>query len=584
MRHLSLGRVAEFALVVAILALGRPVLVPVALAFYLAFVLTPPSDWLERIGLPRALSVASVVSAALAAVAVLSSVLIAQAADLARQMHTYSAQMSQKLSGIRAGRLRVVGDLSNALGELGQSLDPELGQSGQTTSVRVVSGGLSAFQRLEQAVGPLLQPIAIVLIVFVMTIFVLGNREDLRGRLIQLLGPQNVTVTTRTMAEAVNRVSRFLLVQAYINAGFGAVIAVGLYFIGIPYAVLWGAIAGLLRFVPLLGGVIATLLPSLVAFAVFPGWSETLLTVGLFVVLETVAGNFIEPLVLGKRTGVSALALLISALFWTWLWGPLGLVLATPLTVCAAVMGRHVPELSFLRIALGDEPGLNEEVNFYQRLLARATKDAHRIAKKKVAETSLAETLDDLLLPVLSLMVRDQHLQAINQSVANRVVGDLSDIVVRLDGANGPPRAQRSEPSVVGIPAESAADLLLLKMLDVALERSERVVALQETNRSKALSEAIRRRPAIVCIAALPPSGNVNARFLCRRLRADLPNAYILVLFPDASSSSSPEAAARLREAGADTVARGLREAARLLKEKSGVVTTSDHTSGASLA
>ena len=346
---------------------------------------------------------------------------------------------------------------------------------------------------------------------------------------------------------------------------------------------LWGAIAGLLRFVPLLGGVIATLLPALVAFAVFPGWSETLLTVGLFVVLETVAGNFIEPLVLGKRTGVSALALLISALFWTWLWGPLGLVLATPLTVCAAVMGRHVPELSFLRIALGDEPGLNAEVNFYQRLLARATKDAHWIAKKKVAETSLAETLDDLLLPVLSLMVRDQHLQAINQSVANRVVSDLSDIVVRLDGADGP-RAQRSEPSVLGIPAESAADLLLLKMLDVAMERSERVVALQETNRSKALSEAIRQRPAIVCIAALPPSGNVNARFLCRRLRADLPNAYILVLFPDASSSSSPEAAARLREAGADSVAKGLREAARLLKEKSGVATTSDHASGASLA
>jgi predicted PurR-regulated permease PerM len=568
-RNLSLGRVAEFALIVAILALGRPVLVPVVLAFYLAFVLTPPSDWLERIGLPRPLSVAAVVVAALAAIAVLGSVLVAQAADLARQIKTYSFQMSQKLSGIRSGRLSVLADLSDAMTDLGRGLDPEVSKADHTTPVRVVSGGLSAFQRLEQAVGPLLQPVALVIIVLVMTIFVLAHREDLRGRLIQLVGPQNVTLTTRTMDEAVKRVSHFLLTQAYINAGFGVVVGIGLYFIGIPYAALWGAIAGILRFVPLLGILIATLLPALVAFAIFPGWQETLMTVGLCLTVDTVVANFIEPLVLEKRTGVSALALLISALFWTWLWGPLGLVLATPLTVCAAVMGRHVPELSFLAIALGDEPGLNQEVNFYQRILARATKDAQRMAKRRAAETSLPETFDQLLIPALRLMVRDQNVQAINQNVADRVVSDVDDIVTRLNTANVPEQHAPALPPIVGIPAESGADRLLLKMLERALaEESRTLLVLQETDRSGALAEAIRRQPAVVCIAALPPSGNVNARFLCRRLRAELPDAHILVLHPEASANRSPEAAARLREAGANTVALSLREATSSLVER----------------
>ena len=435
--------------------------------------------------------------------------------------------------------------------------------------MRVVSSGASAFQRLEQAVGPLLEPIALVILVLVMTIFVLAHREDLRGRLIQLVGPQNVTVTTRTMDEAVKRVSHFLLTQAYINAGFGTVVAIGLYLIGLPYAALWGALAAILRFVPLLGVLIATLLPALVAFAIFPGWRETLMTVGLCLTVDAIVANFVEPLVLGKRTGVSALALLISALFWTWLWGPIGLVLATPLTVCVAVMGRHVPELSFLAIALGDDPGLNQEINFYQRILARATKDAQRIAKRKATETSLPGAFDELMIPALRLMVRDQNLQAINQNVANRVVSDMGDIVARLNAADVPEQHALKTTTIVGIPAESNADKLLLQMLERALsEQSRTLLAVEETDRAGALAEAIRQQPTVVCIAALPPSGNVNARFLCRRLRAELPHVYILVLHPEASANRSPEAAARLREAGANSVAFGLREATNFVDRK----------------
>ncbi len=478
-------------------------------------------------------------------------------------MKTYAGQMGYKLSGLRAGKLGALGDLSGAFSELARAFDPALGLATPSTPVRLVVGGQSTFQRLEEALGPLLEPLGLVTIVFVLAIFMLGHREDLRGRLIRLVGPENLTVTTRTMAEAVNRVGRVLLTQAYINTGCGAVLALALYAIGTPYALLWGVIAGLLRFVPLLGALIATLLPTLVAFAVFPGWHEALLTVGLFLLVETVMSNFIEPMVLGKRTGVSALALLISALFWTWLWGPAGLVLATPLTVCAAVVGRHVPELAFLSIALGDDAGLNPEVNFYQRTLAKVTKDAYRLARRLATETSLAQALDEVVAPALGLMVHDLTVEAISQTDADRLVADVSDIVNRL----APPVAgEAAGPRILGLAAASNADLLLLQMLRVTLaEQAAHLLPLSDLNRDQSLAAAIEARPALVCIASLPPIGNVNARFLCRRLRAELPDAYILVLLPEAENNHSKEAAARLREAGANGIASNLREATRLL-------------------
>lgn len=564
MRSLELGRIGQSVLIVTVLALGKPVLLPVALAFYLAFVLTPPSDWIERIGLPRAVSVATVVGAALAAVAVLGVVLMAQAAELASQMHTYSYQMSQKLAGIRTQGFGVFDELSKALSSLSGSLDPE--SAAYAPPVRLVSNGASAFHQVEKTLGPVVEPLATAAIVLVMTIFVLGHREDLRGRLIQLVGTQNLTVATRTMAEAVRRVSHLLLTQVYLNAGFGLVIALGLYAIGTPYAVLWGVIAGLLRFVPLLGALIAPLFPTLIAFAIFPGWREALMTVGLFLGVDAILGNFIEPLVLGKRSGISALALLISALFWTWLWGPLGLILATPLTVCAAVVGRHVPALSFLAIALGDDAGLNAEINFYQRILAKASKDAYRAAKARVSESSLTATFDELVVPTLGLMIADQGVQAIDGPMAQRVVQDVSEIVDRLSASEARLPAPSEHGSMLGIPAESSADALLLKMLERTLaERAGAITCLAETQRVKAVSAALAHAPELICIAALPPSGNANARFLCRRLRAELPEAFILVLL--AQAQHSQEAAARLREAGASAVTHEIREAARLLMD-----------------
>ena len=553
------------ALVVVTLALGKPVLMPIALAFYLTFLLTPPSDWLERLGLPRPLSVAVVLGAALAAFAAFASVLITQAAALATQINTYSAQIRGKLASLREGGLGGFADLQKSFNDLGKAFDPDWTLDAAPSPVRIIAETSSLLTKAEHALGPVLGPLAFGTIVVVMVLFMLAHREDLRGRLIQLVGPGNVTLTTRTMADVVNRVSYLLLTQLYVNAAFGAVIALGLYWIGVPYALLWGSLAALLRFVPLLGALIAALLPTVVALAVFPGWREVLLTAGLFIGVDTLVANLIEPWIVGKRTGVSALALLVSALFWTWLWGPLGLLLATPITVCAAAVSRQVPALSFLQTLLGDETGLQSQVNFYQRVLARAGKDALRIAKRYVASGSLQRAFDELLVPTLELVAADEQAGAIEADIASRVVGDLRDIVRKLPADRTAAVGQVNGLKVLGIAASSESDGLLLEMLAVASPGVD-LKALDIGERASVIAAACEREAQAICIAALTPGAKVNARFYCRRLRTLFPELPIWVFSPEAEGKSLKEAAARLREAGASEVVGSVREAARLLE------------------
>jgi predicted PurR-regulated permease PerM len=560
------SRIVEIAIILALLWFGRTVVVPIVLAFYLAFVLAPPCNWLERLGLGRGFSTALVFGAALAALGVLGAVLVSQMLDLAAQLKTYSAQMSEKLASIRDGRFQVVKDLSEAFAELSRRIDPETAAE-ISTPVRVVSGTGSTFERLHDAVGPLLSPAAVTLFVMVTTVFIVIRREDLRGRLIRLVGARNVTVTTQTLGEAMARVGHLLITQVYINAAFAALVGLGLYAIGVPYAVLWGVLAGLLRFVPLVGGWIAGAFPALVAFVVFPGWREVALTVGFFLVTEVSLANFVEPLVLGKRTGVSALALLVAALFWTWMWGPLGLVLATPITVCAAVVGRHVPRLAFLDIAFGDEPGLNAELDFYQRLLSGAPKDALAFAKRHAAQTSFVKTFDDVLVPALALLARDLDSRAISAETGARVARDIESIAQRCGAYREP---QRSASLALGIAAQPLFDAPILQMLRATTARQGLAleVAVAES-RDDALAWALKSQPQVVCVTALPPGGNVNARFLCRRLRAELPGCFIVVLVPEPDDELSQEGAARLREAGADLVAHSIDEAAAALAARS---------------
>jgi hypothetical protein len=400
----------------------------------------------------------------------------------------------------------------------------------------------------------------------------LGQRDDLRNRLIRLVGTGNVMLTTRTLDDGAQRITRYLLDQATINACFGVVVGVSLYFIGVPYAALCGAVAALARFVPYLGAIASMLLPAALAFAVFPGWTETLLTVALFVVADVVTAYAIEPLVIGHRTGVSPVALLISVAFWTWLWGPAGLILATPLTVTLAVLGRHVADLRFLSVLLGDDQVIGTEISFYQRLLARDEDEAGEVAKAKQAALGPTGVMDQIIIPTLVLAARDLGRKEISTEDEAFIVTWSRDIFEHLLQ----PKATRGDGAPVralGIAAHRTESELLLEMLTVVVapEHGKLEVLPPSTSLADVLARVKAVRPAVVCIAALPPEGGPYARQLCHRIKTGFPAIKVVAFRPNEPGVDPSLAAKRLREAGADLVVATLGEASaelsRLLRE-----------------
>jgi hypothetical protein len=346
------------------------------------------------------------------------------------------------------------------------------------------------------------------------------------------------------MDEAAMRTSRFLLTQSGINAAFGLVVSIGLFLIGVPYAALWGVIAALLRFVPYLGVLLAMAMPAVVAAVQFDGWRPVLETVGLFVGVDVVTANVVEPLVVGHHTGVSSLALLVAALFWTWLWGPVGLLLSTPITVCLAVLGKHVPRLEFLTVILGDEPVLEPEVTLYQRLLAGDEDEASEIVERRLEAAPRAEVFDSVVMPALLLAARDRAADEISGEDHASILRATAEIVRRSadeprDGAAVTDPSHRRR--VVCVPARDATDALALEMLGQLVDRDG--TAVEQTSSTPLVSEVVRAIDGNacdqVCIAALPPGGVAHARHLCKRLRARAPSLRIVVLRPQADGEAA---------------------------------------------
>ena len=267
---------------------------------------------------------------------------------------------------------------------------------------------------LRDLAAPILAPLGRAGIVVIFTVFMLFKREDLRNRLLRLAGLGQLNRMTQALDDAAQRVSRYLLMQFLVNAGFGVLFGFGVYLIGVPYPALWGAVAGILRIVPYVGTLVAALLPLALSLAVFDGWLRPLLVFLLVMGLELIIGNFVEPWLYGAHVGISSLALLVTAVFWTVLWGPAGLILSTPLTVCVVVLGRYVPQLSFLQILLGDEPALAAEAQIYQRLLAMDQLEARAIVDQFLKGRPLVELYDSVLIPALSMAEQDRHKGAID--------------------------------------------------------------------------------------------------------------------------------------------------------------------------
>jgi predicted PurR-regulated permease PerM len=536
---------ATFVLLVAVAARAHDVLIPLALAVVIAFALTPAVTCLER-HIGRALAVALVVLLALGAVSGFALLLSRQLTDLSTQMSKYSESMRRKVATLRFTRDRGLLSLSKTVDKVVLELDERVNENRQARPVRIVPAEATALERISATLVPVLEPAAKVVIVLVLVIFLLVRREDLRDRFIRLVGRRNVSLTTRTLDDAGSRISRFLVVQSAINGAFGAVAAIGLLAIGVPYAPLWGVVAAVLRFVPFVGTLLGMLFPALLAFAQLDGWWPMVETVGLFVALDMVAAYAVEPLAVGRRTGVSSLAMVVMAVFWTWLWGPVGLVLSTPLTVCLAVLGRRVPRLEFLGILLGDDPPLEPDLVLYQRLLARDEDDAAAILERARQGSDPAQVVDTLMVPALLLAEQDRGRGEISEADHQAIVGAMRELAAGPIGdeptaPEGLPRAR-----ILGVAAQSASDELLWDLTARLFDPTRfELRALGAEALASEVAEATESEvPHLVCITSCPPGGLAHVRYLCKRLRRKNATVRVVVLRPAATTEGQVAAQA----------------------------------------
>jgi predicted PurR-regulated permease PerM/CheY-like chemotaxis protein len=563
---------ATVLLVVAILYWGKSVLMPLALAALLAFVLTPAVTWLERHRLRRLPAVLVVIVLVGAVLAGLGYFLTVQVGQLANELPQHTHTIKAKVEAIRQGSSgtlsRLVGMFNEITGTV-QQVDQEAGRAEAATGA---APGPS-LHWLTDVGGFAADFLAQAALVVVLVVFMLSKREDLRDRLIRLFGGGHLTATTRALDEAGSRISRYLLLLVLVNAGYGTVLSIGLFFIGVPFALLWGFLVATLRFIPYVGVWIGAVFPLLLSAATSAGWTPPLLVLGVIVVLELFVGNVLEPILYGRSMGVSEVALLVTAAFWAWLWGPVGLVLAVPMTVCVAVLGKYVPQLKFFEILLRDEPVLSLPVRYYQRLLAHDADEAGDMIEEYLKTNPWDTVFDTILLPALALARRDAERGELAADELDPLYETtrevLDDLVFRQQQISklasvpvGEKPVERPTVAALGFPAHDAGDELALHMLGQLLEPAHcrLEVASPKSLTAEVLHRACEEQPPFVVIAALPPGGLARSRHICKRLRADCPNMKIYVI-RWGQDEDAERVRESLRQAGADGVVTTLEEA-----------------------
>jgi predicted PurR-regulated permease PerM len=551
-RHVSLlTRTVVAIAIIAFLYWAQAVLIPVALAIFFTFVLAPVVVALQRRGLSR-VPAAILVTLLTGAVIVGFGLLVAaQFVGLIGALDRYQPNIQRKIEGLRQEtdqigweRLdKLIHELSGAKaaaeapapdGVKGTRPVPVIVEQTEPAWMRWLPGYFDSFTRfLSQAA-----------LVLVLTVFMLLAREDLRNRLIRLIGRGRISLTTRAVDDASQRISRFLLTQLVLNLSFGVVVAIGLSLLGVEAAILWGALAAALRYVPYIGGPVACLFPAVMSVAQFEGWWEPAVVVAFIIGLEVITSNIFEPLLFGHNTGVSAVALLASAAVWAFLWGPVGLVLSCPLTVCLVVLGKYVPGMRFFAILLGDEPALDPDIVYYQRLAARDPEEASRLLETTAGARGVDAVYDALMVPALKHTGYDLHRGGMDKDEAALVyeaTGRLLEKTEQLRAAV--PREERPGPQadarpllrnqvrILGVPVRDRADELGLAMLGQMLDPAkwDLQIAGSDLLSSELLQKIEVEKPSIICLAALPPGGLTWARYLCKRLRRRFPALKIMV-------------------------------------------------------
>jgi predicted PurR-regulated permease PerM len=435
-----------------------------------------------------------------------------------------------------------IDDISGDLATTAGSAAPDAQQPATPIQpVRVIDTSRTQLQSTTEFLMRFLRPIGTVGVVIVFTIYLLMKREELRYRILLLAGMGRIRIMTQALQDAATRISQYLLFQSAVNAAYGTCFGCGLFLIGVPNATLWGALAAILRIVPYVGTATSLVLPLIVSVAIFSSWVQPLLIVGLFLTLELTATNFVEPWLFSSRTGISSLALLAMAIFWALLWGWPGLILSTPLTVCIVVMGRYVPQLSFLHTLLGTDAELSSEALFYERLLAMDQQEARAVANRFLEQKSIVELYDSVLIPALALVEHDRHQGSLDDVRCNfffltigELIAELTDYQPKEDPnapAALPARARRSDFAVVCISANDQADELTTHMLVQIMERADhQTLHLPNTSVSGEILDSLANEPnTVVFISALPPFAFSQVRSICQRVRAHLPHNRIVI-------------------------------------------------------
>jgi len=509
------------AILITTLYVGREVLVPLALATLLSFVLTPPLLFLRRLGIPKVLGVATLVSATFLIIFSLGWLISSEAAQFAVDLPRYQSTLAAKISRITksATNAPAIKTVTEALEEFQQELahpkpDTSVGTTpgppeqvedkNKPVSVEIHEPEPQPFEVLQRLAGTLLPPVAIAGIVLLFVIFILLQREDLRDRLIRLFGTSDLQRTTATLNDAAERLSRYFIRQLLINSAFGIFIAFGLWLIAVPSPTVWGILAMLMRFVPYVGSFIAAAPPLLLAAIVEPGWTTFLLTAALYLISELAMGQIVEPVVYGHGTGLSPIAIVIATVFWTWLWGPLGLLLATPLTVVLVVLGRHMEGLQFFDLLLGDKPALTPEQRFYQRLLSSDSAEAADQLETCAKEGQpFVDCFDEIVLKALQSAQHDAERGALDEENLERIATTIKEVIENLRDVASLRWLQKVVQKKAAQAGNGLASLALV-------EQEDGLVSLKPTD----LAPGWEAEGAIVCVGGRTPLDDAAAVLL----------------------------------------------------------------------
>ena len=525
--------------------------------------------------------------------------------DLAENLPRYEWNLRTKIRDLRIAIPSggIVERTSDMLRDLGQELEeattPEKSEaaSGRTAQsgrepesgreapppepvlVQVREPAPSPLQTLEEVAGPLVAPIATAGLVVVFVIFMLLQRQDLRDRVLRLVGASDVARTTEAMDDAAKRISRYLLMQLVINVLYGIPVGVGLYFIGVPNPILWGLLAAILRFIPYVGPVIAALGPIALSFAVAPGWTLPLLTIALFVALELFSNNVLEPWLYGSSTGLSPVAILVAAVFWTTLWGPVGLLLSTPLTVCLVVLGRHVPQLGFFDVLLGDEPALAPEVRFYQRLLAKDPEEAAELADEYLEEESIDKLYDAVVMPALGFAEQDRLRGNLDRAAVQEIAEDTINLIDDVAEEHVGQADEGAEVHAADAPSgnttvlcigarnglDEAAAAMLAQLLTTRGVGAK--ILPREVVSGKNMARLRGEDMTMICLSYVNPGATQHAHRIVRRLRQHLGSEVRIMVGLWTANSASESRQELLDATGADLAATSLWQAVRQIED-----------------